>query len=80
MASVSNSSTNFREIADAVLHFTPQQQALLANRIQRNLSSLADATSKKVYDRVRQAPMALTDEDIAREIETVRAARYARRK
>ncbi len=71
---------NFRQITDAVLRFTPYQQALLAGRIQKNLSALVDTTSKQVQRRIRQADLPLTEEDIAREVETVRAARYARRK
>ena len=81
MASAStNPANNFQQIADAVLRFTPHQQALLAGRIQKNLSTLVDATSKRVQSRVRQAATELTEQDIAREVEAVRAARHARRK
>ena len=73
--------TDYQRIAEAVLRFSPRQQALLAGRIQKNLANLVDAASKQVQSRVssRNAPE-LTEADIAREVEAVRTERYAGRK
>ena len=72
--------TDYQQVAEAVLRFSPRQQALLAGRIQKNLGKLVDAASKLVSRRVSTAAPELTEADIAREIETVRTERYARRK
>lgn len=80
MASFSKTPTEFRQIAEAVLRFTPRQQAMLASRIQKNLAVEVEATSKQVARRMAKSGVQLTEEDIAREVETVRAERYARRK
>ncbi|WP_201984056.1 hypothetical protein [Hymenobacter rubidus] len=72
--------TDYQKIAEAVLRFSPRQQALLAGRIQKNLGKLVDAASKQVSRRVSAAALELTEDDIAREVETVRTERYARRK
>ncbi len=71
--------SDYQQIAEAVLRFSPRQQALLAGRIQKNLGKLVDAASKQVSRRVSAAPE-LTEADIAREVEAVRTERYARRK
>lgn len=72
--------TNYEQIAEAVLRFSPRQQALLAGRIQKNLGKLVDAASKQVQRRINQVAPELTEADLAREVETVRTERYARRK
>ncbi|MDB5235553.1 MAG: hypothetical protein JWR44_2546 [Hymenobacter sp.] len=72
--------TDYQQIAEAVLRFSPRQQALLAGRIQKNLGKLVDAASKQVQRRVSTAAPELTEADIAREVEAVRTERYARRK
>ncbi|MBF9143751.1 hypothetical protein [Hymenobacter properus] len=72
--------TDYEKIAEAVLRFSPRQQALLAGRIQRNLGKLVDVASKQVNRRASAATSKLTEDDIAREIETVRTERHARRK
>ena len=72
--------TDYQQIAEAVLRFSPREQALLAGRIQKNLSKLVDAASKQVNRRASTAKSALTEADIAREVEAVRTERHARRK
>lgn len=72
--------TDYQQIAEAVLRFSPRQQALLAERIQKNLGKLVAAASKQVSRRLSNTAPELTEADIAREIETVRTERYARRK
>ena len=72
--------TDYQQVAEAVLRFSPRQQALLAGRIQKNLGKLVDAASKQVQRRVSATTSELTEADIAREVETVRTERYARRK
>ena len=73
-------STDYQRIAEAVLRFSPRQQALLAGRIQKNLGKLVDAAGKQVSRRISAAAAELTEADIAREVEAVRTERYARRK
>ena len=72
--------TDYQKTAEAVLRFSPRQQALLAGRIQKNLNKLVDTASKQVNRRVSAANAKLTEADIAREVEAVRTERYARRK
>lgn len=72
--------TDYQRIAEAVLRFSPRQQALLAGRIQKNLGKLVDAASKQVQRRVSTAAPDLTEADIAREVEAVRTEQHARRK
>ena len=72
--------TDYQQVAEAVLRFPPRQQALLAGRIQKNLSKLVDTASKQVQRRVSTGALELTEADIAREVESVRNERYARRK
>ena len=72
--------TDYQQVAEAVLRFSPRQQALLASRIQKNLGKLVDAASKQVQRRVSTAAPELTEADLAREVEAVRTERYARRK
>ena len=72
--------TDYQQVAEAVLRFSPRQQALLAGRIQKNLGKLVDAASKQVQRRVSTAAPELTEADIAREVEAVRTERHARRK
>ena len=72
--------TDYQQVAEAVLRFSPRQQALLAGRIQKNLGKLVDAASKQVRRRVSTAAPELTEADIAREVEKVRTERYVRRK
>ena len=72
--------TDYQQVAEAVLRFPPRQQALLAGRIQKNLSKLVDAASKQVQRRVSTGAPELTEADIAREVESARTERYARRK
>ena len=72
--------TDYQQVAEAVLRFSPRQQALLAGRIQKNLGKLVDAASKQVSRRVSTAAPELTEADIAREVEAVRTERYVRRK
>ena len=69
-----------QQVAEAVLRFSPRQQALLAGRIQKNLGKLVEAASKQVQRRVSTVVPELTEADITREVETVRTERYARRK
>ena len=71
---------DYQQIAEAVLRFSPRQQALLAGRIQKNLGKLVDAASRQVNRRTGNAVPELTEADIAREVEAVRTERYARRK
>jgi hypothetical protein len=71
---------DYQQIAEAVLRFSPRQQALLAGRIQKNLGKLVDAASKQVTRRASAAAVELTETDIAQEVEAVRTERYARRK
>ena len=72
--------TDYQQVAEAVLRFSPRQQALMAGRIQKNLGKLVDAASKQVQRRVSATAPELTEADIAREVEIVRIKRYARRK
>ena len=72
--------TDYQQVAEAVLRFSPRQQALLAGRIQKNLGRLVDAASKQVQRRVSTPASELTEADLAREVEAVRTERYARRK
>ena len=72
-------STDYQKTAEAVLRFSPRQQALLAGRIQKNLSKLVDAASKQVSRRASTAAPELTEADIMREVEAVRTERHARR-
>lgn len=72
--------TDYQQVAETVLRFSPRQQALLAERIQKNLGKLVDVASKQVQRRVTTLAPELTEADIAREVETVRTERYARRK
>jgi hypothetical protein len=72
--------TDYQQIAEAVLRFSPRQQALLAGRIQKNLGKLVDVAGKQVSRRVRSSAAELTEADIAQEVEAVRIERYARRK
>ena len=72
--------TDYQQVAEAVLRFSPRQQALLAGRIQKNLGKLVDAVSKQVQRRVSTVAPELTEADIAREVESARTERYARRK
>jgi len=72
--------TDYQQVAEAVLRFSPRQQALLAGRIQKNLGKLVDATSKQIQRRVSTVAPELTEVDITREVESVRNERYARRK
>ena len=72
--------TDYQRIAEAVLRFSPREQALLAGRIQKNLSKLVDVASKQVNRRISTAKSELTEDDIAREVEAARTERYARRK
>ena len=71
--------TDYQQVAEAVLRFSPRQQALLAGRIQKNLGKLVEAASKQAQRRVSTVVPELTEADIAREIEAVRTERYARR-
>ena len=72
--------TDYQQVAEAVLRFSPRQQALLAGRIQKNLGKLVDAVSKQIQRRISMVAPELTEADIAREVEIVRTERYARRK
>lgn len=72
--------TDYQQVAEAVLRFSPRQQALLAGRIQKNLGKLVDVASKQVQRRVSTGAPELTEADIAREVESARTERYARRK
>ena len=72
--------TDYQQVAEAVLRFSPRQQALLAGRIQKNLGKLVEAASKQAQRRVSTVVPELTEADIAREVEAVRTERYARRK
>ena len=72
--------TDYQQVAEAVLRFSPRQQALLAGRIQKNLGKLVDAASKQIQRRVSTVAPELTEVDIAREVDSVRNERYARRK
>lgn len=71
--------TDYQQIAEAVLRFSPRQQAQLAGRIQKNLANLVDAASKQVQSQVsRTSAPELTEADIAREVESVRKSRTDR--
>ncbi|WP_310390979.1 hypothetical protein [Hymenobacter sp.] len=72
--------TDYQQVAEAVLRFSPRQQALLAGRIQKNLGKLVDAASRQVQHRVSMAASELTEADIVREVEAIRTERHARRK
>lgn len=72
--------TDYQQVAEAVLRFSPRQQALLVGRIQKNLGKLVDAASKQAQRRVSTAAPELTEADIAREVDAVRTERHARRK
>ena len=72
--------TDYQQVVEAVLRFSPRQQAQLAGRVQKNLGELVDTASKQVQRRVSSVAPELTEADTAREIETARTERYARHK